>query len=96
VSYEAKRGRKASIDRFITSTRTSAAVSRMAVNQLVVPAVAAAAAACLHRQRAPAMSRRTMTYSLMGRQRAFLDAKLISVLQTVGTVAVVAGPSLAR
>jgi hypothetical protein len=61
----------------------------------VVPA-AAAAAACLHRQRAPAMSRRTMTYSLMGRQRAFLDAKLISVLQTVGTVAVVAGPSLAR
>ena len=45
VSYRAKRGRKGSIDGFITSTHTSTAVSRTAVKQLVVPA---AAAACLH------------------------------------------------
>ena len=72
VRYGAKKGRKGSIDGFITLTRTSVAVSRTAVKQLVVPV----AAACLHGQRAPAMSRRSMTYSSMGRQRTLLDAKL--------------------
>jgi hypothetical protein len=65
VSYGAKRGRKGSVYGFITSTRTSAGVSRTAVKQLVVPA--AAAAAYLHRQRALAMSRRSMTYNSTGR-----------------------------
>ena len=96
VSYGEKRGRKGSIDGFITLTRTSVAVSRMAVKPLVVPMVAAA---CLHGQRAPAMSRRSMTYSSMGRQWAFLDVKLFSVLQMAArqqTAGTVAGPSSAR